>query len=484
MRSYRLLVGLLLCSLVLPLGGCSKIIEQAIGTVASSVPKATEAASSSSDAAPSGKSESLGAVKIKATATAAEITAATQEPTAAPGTKATARPTPAPVSAKSDYLPAGSQILADDFSDPASGFPQDQTDEYAMAYQDGAYNLSINAASLIAWGAANLDISDFVVEVKAEKISGSDDGDFGLIYRFQDDSNFYVFKVVDKGSYSVSALIDNEWYEVLPWTESDYINHGGVNTIAVVAYGDEFSFFINGTLVDSVVDKTFTSGDIALFGSTYNEGGLEVKYSDLKVWEVAAGWTGGAAPGAEITQGEEIYYEDFEDNGTGWDEWQTETSKAGYVDGQYVIEVYDDSAMIWGNAYQVFDDLIIVVEATKTSGSDDNGMGLVLRYQDADNFYVFAISTDGHYTFGYYLDNEWNTVIDWTYSDAIYTGNTTNVLGVAVKGDYFILAINDTVVEEFHDSTLAAGDIGLLGATNSEGNITFAFDNIRVWSVE
>ncbi|MCE5257709.1 MAG: hypothetical protein LLG44_01435 [Chloroflexi bacterium] len=485
MKSFRMVIAFILVVLLLPLSGCGQGAQKTDEAVTRVAPKTTDTVTADSAAAETTptarKASSAGIGKPKATVAATEEPTNTPKPTAKPTVQRTKKPTETE-QVGSDYLPVGETILVEDFQ-PDSQFPETDNDEYELALVDGAYAITIYEPDLIVWGSADLSLSDFAAEVTGVRVSGPENGDYGFIFRYQDADNFYVFKVADNGAYSVHVLVDDEWSDIIDWQDSDAINLNGSNVLAIAAVGNQFTFYINGVEVDSAIDDTFADGDIALFGSTYDEGNLKVQYTDLKVWDIDESQLGGSASGG-ITQGELVYSDDFSDSATGWDEWEGDSSLASYRDGKYVIELTNSASMAWGNAYQSFDDFIITVEASKTSGSDDNAMGLVLRYQDSDNFYVFAVSSDGMYTFGYYLDNEWYPVIDWTTSDLINQGESENVLGAAAVGDHFILAINDTIVEDIYDSTFADGDIGLMGGANSEGGIEFAYDNVNVWAAE
>ena len=60
--------------------------------------------------------------------------------------------------------------------------------------------------------------------------------------------------------------------------------------------------------------------------------------------------------------------------------------------------------------------------------------GLIFRYVDSDNFYFFSISDDGSYRLDALVNDEWETLIDWTESELIDVGDgAVNMIGVLAK---------------------------------------------------
>ena len=90
-----------------------------------------------------------------------------------------------------------------------------------------------------------------------------------------------------------------------------------------------------------------------------------------------------------------LFQDDFSDPGSGWDQATFETGLTDYADGVYRIYVNEASVDYWANPGRSYTDVRVEVEVTKVGGPDDNDMGIICRYQDADNFYFAVISSDG-----------------------------------------------------------------------------------------
>ena len=193
----------------------------------------------------------------------------------------------------------------------------------------------------------------------------------------------------------------------------------------------------------------------------------------------------GASSGLSAIVGDLLYEEDFGDAGSGWDDFAGDDQTVGYEGGRYVVVIDATDWMSWGNAYQWFDDGIVVeVDATKIGGPDDNGYGIVFGYQDVDNFYRYEIASDGYYRFGKYLDNEWIELVPWMETDAVNLGDATNTIAVAMEGGTISLYANDSLLDTVSDTSFADGDIGLVAGSFDTGGVAIAFDDLRVYAIE
>ncbi|MHB0857647.1 MAG: zinc-ribbon domain-containing protein [Anaerolineae bacterium] len=187
---------------------------------------------------------------------------------------------------------------------------------------------------------------------------------------------------------------------------------------------------------------------------------------------------------ASLPVGQLLYSDDFADEASGWDTWESDESSVWYEGGRYHLLVNKVDWIAWGNPYEAFDDCVVQVETIQVEGPDDNGFGLLLRYVDVDNFYRFEVSGDGYYRFDLMMDNEWHSLIEWTETTLINTGNATNVIAAVCAGSNYTFYINGTEVDSYNDDTFSSGDVGLTAGTIEEVGVHVAFDNLKVWSVE
>ena len=178
-----------------------------------------------------------------------------------------------------------------------------------------------------------------------------------------------------------------------------------------------------------------------------------------------------------------LFSDDFSDTSSGWDVNSTSDGSVGYSNGTYRIAVSTTDMMLWGNPYQNFqNDVRIVVDATKSGGPDDNALGIICRYKDVDNFYLFIISSDGYAGIAIYKNDEFS-MLSAEYmdtSDAIIQGAASNHIEATCIGSTLTLFINGTQASVATDSSFSGGDVGLFAKTFSEGNVDISFDNLVV----
>ncbi len=174
------------------------------------------------------------------------------------------------------------------------------------------------------------------------------------------------------------------------------------------------------------------------------------------------------------------WQEPFE-TGDAWRLSSDAVADVGVVDGQLQIHVFSPGQVAWGASQRVLDNLQLRVEATQISGPQDNEYGVLIRMDDDRSFYAFSISGDGYARVARYDQDGW-TVLgpDWTPSDAIQQGESTNVLEVTADGAQFEFSVNGQPVVQVEDAALQKGNIGLYAGAFGEGDVVIAFDNLRV----
>jgi hypothetical protein len=185
---------------------------------------------------------------------------------------------------------SGSLLLADDFSDPTSGWDVYSEDDTESRYADGEYELAVYRDNYVTWAnPAGQEFTDLQVEVDARTVEGPLDNSLGILVRYQpDDDNFYWFQISADGYYSVDMLQAGEWVGLVDWTESAAINQGlgATNHLAVTCAGDQFTFYVNDTYLTSMSDATFEAGNVGLAAGTFDEAGAVVHFDNLEIYSL------------------------------------------------------------------------------------------------------------------------------------------------------------------------------------------------------
>jgi hypothetical protein len=130
----------------------------------------------------------------------------------------------------------------------------------------GRYRWEGNAIdSVIWWSVPDMDsVSDFYLTAKARRVSGVEDGQYGLIFRRSDKQNYGLFKIEDSQYFKFAIRHEGEWDTVIDWTESLAIRPGETNRLTVVAVGSHFTFYINDQYVGEVDEDRLSEGEAGL----------------------------------------------------------------------------------------------------------------------------------------------------------------------------------------------------------------------------
>jgi hypothetical protein len=117
------------------------------------------------------------------------------------------------------------------------------------------------------------EVSDFHVIVNSKRILGiRANSAWGLIFRLQDNQNYYWFRMTDSKFFAVSVTEEGQWRDVVDWTRAEAIKPNGVNQLEVIAREAHFVFLINGQIVSEVDDDRFGQGLVGLAIEGYTQG--------------------------------------------------------------------------------------------------------------------------------------------------------------------------------------------------------------------
>lgn len=169
----------------------------------------------------------------------------------------------------------------------------------------------------------------------------------------------------------------------------------------------------------------------------------------------------------------------------GWREYNQGGAVVEIVDGTLNISTSQTGQIWWTNAGRDLSDVIITVQARQTSGPNNNAYGVLCRYQDEKNFYIFLISGDGYYAVGKYeTGRDQITYLtpngEYVFSEVINQGVATNLLRVSCVGNELSLSVNGLPLISVTDSSFVGGDVGLGVSTLEPGTAVVQFDDLLV----
>ncbi len=215
---------------------------------------------------------------------------------------------------------------------------------------------------------------------------------------------------------------------------------------------------------------------------------LGVLHVGLAAGLLAAACTPPGTPAPPGTPGV-IFYDDFSQTTSGWDQHTGSDATTDYDNGRYLIAVEEPGVDVWGRPGLELTDLSLDVDARYLAGPTNNEFGVFCRYSRSsdgrNSFYFFLISSDGYYALGKVV-NDVRTILNpeagsFQPAPAVrLEPEAVNHLAATCHGNQFALAVNGTPSGEFTDDALPQGDIGLLAGTFDEGGVRIDFDNVVV----
>ncbi len=204
---------------------------------------------------------SSAAPSTSAATTAPATSPAPQSPaTSAPQAPATSAP--GPESAEIDFV--------EDFSDPSpadGAFDTFANDESGFEIQDGVLIGTVTTPNLLAWSFAPTPaVTDSEISVVGGIIGDPRQAQWGVICRFVDNENFYLFTFETTGAASIWRLRAGEWTVLAEALDS--VPPAAQNRMQVRCAGDELSLGVDGGLVASARDSSFGEGRSAVYVGT------------------------------------------------------------------------------------------------------------------------------------------------------------------------------------------------------------------------
>jgi len=176
-------------------------------------------------------------------------------------------------------LPTGGSIIyQDDFSDTDTGWPVEKKSDESYFFKSGRYYIVVEGANNIRPITGGEILSDVVIQLDARVERSSGTGDFGVVCRYQDGNNMYMFEITQDAYYAVYKMVNGEWYPLIDYTYSDMLEGLTDARFNVTCIGNTFTFAVNGKLLGEVNDQSIASGDYGFFAGTFDETGNTISF--------------------------------------------------------------------------------------------------------------------------------------------------------------------------------------------------------------
>lgn len=367
------------------------------------------------------------------------------------------------------YEPEGDILFEDDFSDPNSGWYVGEDADGYSKYENGEFVISVDDTNYLIFSDAPYSGDQLILAVNARIIQSVGDGDFGFICGYQDDDNFTTLEISEDGFFTIWKYKNNDFVSLLEWTYSDEIAAGGPYTLAAYCGTDGLLLALDETVLAETYDPEFTPGKVGLLAGTYNTPGLIVGFDDFLLMG-SEGYMGDEGT-AEI-----IFQDDFSDPNSGWYVGSSADGGSYYENDELIIEVNSLNYFVLSDITYNLSEAGMAVDARVINSVGDGDIGLVCGYQDMDNFTALEISEDGYYSVWKLVEGELQTLIDWTWSDAVAAGGPYELIGYCSPIG-LVLALGETTLADKLDPDFTPGAFGLIAGTFNTGGVKIAFDN-------
>ncbi len=200
-------------------------------------------------------------------------------------------------------LPKGPPLFADSFSSDAYGWNlQSSPGNYTVTLGNGVLGLQVEKHNLL-WELlpGERTFNNFTLTVQAVLSQGDQNNGYGVYIRGTSDqetdlATYYRFELYGDGSYAIFKGTSDSGGNSIATKMVDYTlnpairKRGKVNQIMIIAKGAALSFVVNGQLLKSITDTSFSSGSIALFVSNLPQAkpGAQAQFSQFALYPFEA----------------------------------------------------------------------------------------------------------------------------------------------------------------------------------------------------
>ncbi|MBK7896961.1 MAG: SUMF1/EgtB/PvdO family nonheme iron enzyme [Anaerolineaceae bacterium] len=209
-------------------------------------------------------------------------------------------------------------LLTDEFTNPESGWPDLKEDNAWRGYHPpDYYHVEATGENQVATAVFGTDAANVSLEAQVfVDILVSEDGNYryGLLLRQASDKQFYAFTIAPRTGEWAALKATADGLETLASGPIEGLTGGSTvpvqggsaeaaDTLRVDASGNTLSFFVNGRIVTTISDSSYSSGDFGFYVENFAETRTHVHYDALTVLQLGESLAqeGGAVVASEPT---------------------------------------------------------------------------------------------------------------------------------------------------------------------------------------
>jgi S1-C subfamily serine protease len=178
---------------------------------------------------------------------------------------------------------SGNVLYQDDFSDSSSGWTIMKDPDGSVDYVGGEYQITVTSPMMFISGTSGKTDSDVILNVTSNVKNTSNQGDFGLICRQQNDGSYYAFEVSEDGYASIWKNINDQMTPLVDWEFVQGLKGKSEVKITAACIGDQLGLAVDGELLLSTSDSDLQEGDTGLIAGTWETPGFVVAFDDFTI---------------------------------------------------------------------------------------------------------------------------------------------------------------------------------------------------------
>jgi len=178
-------------------------------------------------------------------------------------------------------------LLAEDFSDPASGFAVLSDADGGVEYSDGSLRFTVLTEGTRWYSySRRLEAQDVEIEASAQLLSGPPLSELAILCRWSGVGDFTALAVRGDGAAGIWQVRGGVTTWLMDWTEAPGLEAGPGVTFRMrgTCRGADLALAVNDIVLAQVTDPQPSAGDVALMAGLGEPGELVVLFDDLEVF--------------------------------------------------------------------------------------------------------------------------------------------------------------------------------------------------------
>lgn len=404
-------------------------------------------------------------------------------------------------------LPFG-VLFQDDFASEqasrANGWVLEDTPKVQVGWGPGKLTQTIKVKNYNYYSSAGKPVKDAAVEVEAEAASGPQMviAAYGLVFGLDENTNdSYRFAVTTAGEYALLKIRNSK--VVLPylvdWTFSPYLQlRPGKNRLGVIVEGSRISLYVNGSLVNAVVDESVSGGYVGVSTDSLWSEHAEVSFSHLRVLSVeraklewGSRFSGEPAPPSNGILFEDDFSSEQASTDKGWMFRESSSGGSLWTPDGYTITIKEPNQRNSSILGRNFQDMGMEVEVQPL---DNSGAwyGIVFRARPegglpSDEYRFGVYPNEGGWWYFLVKEVAGKHPDPWPANvtpSPLIKASGKNRLGVLAEGSTISLYINGQRVRTVIDESLASGQVGVFAQNVTANAAQVAFSRMTIYTVE